>query len=540
MRAAFFVCLLVLVSVSAVQSQAVCPADVLLDFGRAASVCYRLEREVVCSGNGAVTATGFDGAALIAQPGDRASAAAAEMLTITSAPDELGVALLSLRASLPALSERSMTVVAFGDVTLMNRAAPLPQLTAVATGLASIRSRPQTNADIIGQAAVNNALILNGRTADGRWLRAQVRNADAYGWVAADVLNVQGSVQTLAVVAAQAVVQRAFEVMDVSISNTAFCEGALRGGLLFQTPGITEPVTFTLNGERLSLAGTAFVSGETALEVYVLQGFALAGDAERYTPAGAWTAPGLPAAPFDPAALAALPLHLLPVSVRLPAPITDADIVRMTADYEASQVVAETPAPLPTADPLICRRETRRATTLFAGPGRFYEAINEMRAGQRVEPVLQTTDPDGRVWWQLGSSNWILAVDVRQTGECADVPHAQVVPAPRENTLSLETCQTTNGPLRAGQRVTIQFTPPPWDNRGEARDAVIVDPGRISIGARTYRAQATEPIQIGTVGVDDRYLRRFYIVWTAEPGTHRIVGDRLSYEPICTLTVPVE
>jgi hypothetical protein len=105
--------------------------------------------------------------------------------------------------------------------------------------------------------------------------------------------------------------------------------------------------------------------------------------------------------------------------------------------------------------------------------------------------------------------------------------------------LSLETCETTNGPLRARQQVRIEFTPPAFDNRGEARDAPRIDPGRISIGARMYRAEVTDMVQLGTVGVDDRYLRTFYITWTAVPGTHRIVGDRLSYEPICTLVVPV-
>ena len=540
MRAALFVGFLLLAFVSLVSAQNVCPADVLLDFGRAASTCYGLESEAVCSGNGAVTGSGFDGAGLIAQPGDRAAASILQSLSVASASDELGIAFMSLRANLPTLSERSGTAVAFGDVVLTNQVMPLPQLTALATGLTNIRTRPQTDADIIGQAAVNDALFINGRTSDSRWLRAQVRNADVYGWVSIEVLNVQGNVQALDVVGAGAIVQRAFEVIDLSIGDTAFCEDALRSGVLFQTQSVTDPVTFTLNSTRLALAGTAFVSGQSALEVVVLQGFALVGEESEYVPAGASITVGNPVTPFDSSTLAALPLHLLPVSVRLPEPISDADIVRLAEAYEVAQVAAAaTPLPLPTVDPMLCRRVTRRETTLYAGPGDFYEAINDIGADQRVSPTLRTTDPDGRVWWQLRSSNWILAADVRETGDCEAVPFAQVIPSPHDNRLSLETCETTNGPLRAGQRVTIEFMPPPWNNRGEARDAVIVDPGRISIGPRVFRAQATDLIQIGTVGIDDRYLRRFYIVWTAEPGTFRIVGDRLSYEPICTLTVPV-
>lgn len=539
MRIVVITCLLPLLSVaiSYAQTVPVCPADVMLDLARAASTCYGLGREDVCGGNGSVTATSFGGGIVIDQPGDRVTAGEVRQLSVVSTPDELGIASLSLRGDLPSLTERSVSVLALGAVTLVNHIEPLPQLTAIATGLANIRSRPQTEAEIIGQAAVNNGLILNGRTADGRWLRAQVRNRDAYGWVSAEVLNVQGNVNALVAADEHALVQRPFQSFDLTIENTVFCDGALPGGVLMQAPGTDAPVTFVINASQLTLTGTAFVRAGGA--VYALQGYAILD--ELFVPAGAWALPGQGAEPFDPAELIALPLHLLPVSVRLPAAITEGDIARLESEYRAAQAAeAATPAPPPTADPTICRRTTRRAATLYAGPGDFYEAINELRAGQSVTPTLQTADPDGRTWWQLRSSNWILAADVREAGECQPVPRAQVVPAPHENRLSLETCETTNGPLRAGQRVTIEFTPPPWNNWGEAHDAVIVDPGHISIGARTFRTQATDPIQIGTVGVDDRYLRRFYITWAAELGTYRIVGDRLSYEPICTLTVPVE
>ena len=38
---------------------------------------------------------------------------------------------------------------------------------------------------------------------------------------------------------------------------------------------------------------------------------------------------------------------------------------------------------------------------------------------------------------------------------------------------------------------------------------------------------------------DERYLRIFRANWTAEPGTYRVRGERLSYIAICYLTVPV-
>jgi hypothetical protein len=76
--------------------------------------------------------------------------------------------------------------------------------------------------------------------------------------------------------------------------------------------------------------------------------------------------------------------------------------------------------------------------TLYAGPGDFYEAINTLLAGVAVDPVLATLDPDGRMWWQLLNSNWLLAYDVGEVCICPDVPVTQTITAPHRNTLSLE------------------------------------------------------------------------------------------------------
>lgn len=116
------------------------------------------------------------------------------------------------------------------------------------------------------------------------------------------------------------------------------------------------------------------------------------------------------------------------------------------------------------------------------------------------------------------------------------------VPPPPSNTYSLERCESLNGPVRSGQRVTFEFIPPAWDNYGAARDAVLTDPGRFIINSDGYRATASAPFPLGTNvdPLEDRYLRRFTLVWTAQPGTYRITGDWLTYEPSCNLTVPVE
>ena len=141
----------------------------------------------------------------------------------------MGIALLTVRGDLPTLAERSLSLLAFGDVALDNQITPLPQLTATATGAANIRSTPRSDADILDQVAVTNGLILNGRTDDSRWLRVQVRNTDDYGWVSADLLNIRGNVNNLSVVDEHAIVQRPFEVMTLTINDDEFLRWGVGG-----------------------------------------------------------------------------------------------------------------------------------------------------------------------------------------------------------------------------------------------------------------------------------------------------------------------
>jgi hypothetical protein len=182
---------------------------------------------------------------------------------------------------------------------------------------------------------------------------------------------------------------------------------------------------------------------------------------------------------------------------------------------------------------------TLGTSTLWAGPADFYEAINEIGAGQPVSPVLQITDADGAVWWQLGNSNWIRAGEVRQSGECAEIPVTDFVPRQEYNTISLERCETQNGPLRVGQLVTLEFTPPAFENYYDANLALRVDPGEITIDERYQYVRASDPISIGTAGTDqERYVRVFSTTWTATGGAHRIISERLSYILSCDITVP--
>ena len=87
-----------------------------------------------------------------------------------------------------------------------------------------------------------------------------------------------------------------------------------------------------------------------------------------------------------------------------------------------------------------------RDDSLYAGPGLSFEVINTIHQGARVRPILRVTDANGIEWWQLPNSNWVRAAAVEVQGICRDIPVTTYVRPPSYNTLSLETCETTNGP----------------------------------------------------------------------------------------------
>lgn len=180
-----------------------------------------------------------------------------------------------------------------------------------------------------------------------------------------------------------------------------------------------------------------------------------------------------------------------------------------------------------------------RSTSVRSGPGEFYATVYTLDANTPVEVVLSSLDPDGGIWWQLRESGWIDPASVTETGICVDPVYVESVPPPPTNTLIMETYQTQNGPLRAGQQVTIQFMPPAQDSYQAAVQATRTDRGSVRVNSIRYPASASAPIRLGTNDdpFEDRYVRLFSYVWVAEAGTFRIIGDWLHYEPLCTVSI---
>jgi hypothetical protein len=522
-------------------AQSVCPPSVLLALGRSASACYQLARGQACYGNG-------NAGAEYLIPTDQSFAQAADTIDlstianiITIPSDDISVVTLFVQANQPDTEETNTALILLGEASLQNLIPYTPFAVVKAIGNAKVRAVPQENSDILLEIAVNDTLIADGQSADGAWLRVKIPNTTNFGWVARDVITSPDDLTALNNRAETEDFQQPFANAFLNTGTTSACDGALPSGMLIQATA-QNPTRFTLNGYELIIEGTIFVMTQPQLQFFVLSGdLNIQNEAlQSFVPAGAegtLASDNFLVEPYTLAEVSALPLTILPYRTTLTNPITPEEIAQLTLENSI------TPTPVvvyiaPTLDPNICRYIVRRNTTLQQGPAEFYEANGDIRAGASVTPTLQAQDPNGNTWWLLDNSNWILAEDVSVNGLCAELAVATDIRPPRYNTYVLEKCESTNGPLREGQFVTIEFMPPAFDSYDAALAAPRIDPGRIILDTDRLGISASNPIVFGTA-TGNKYAVRFSASWVATVGSHRIEGDRLSYELTCQITVPV-
>lgn len=541
----FFICILVSLMATTSALAQDCPASIILALSRTVGLCLSTERDSACYGSGSMSVRPFPGyedqAANFIKPGDKLPTSMISRLT-SQPPTEAdwNAAVLKIRGNLPVTDQRSVTLFLLGGVNLENRVEPIPQINLTARANANLRALPEADAEISARVNVNSVLAANGVTREGDWFRVTVPNTDTSGWVSSEVIIPNGDVNTLAVVDASTPIHHPFDDFRVETSvDDAPCDGAPPSGLLMQTPNKEQTVTLTINEARLQFAGTLFLQTPDGLTVNVLDGFARLESAavERYIPAGAsvWVDPSGESAPAEPYTfedVSALPVMFLENRFSIPQPLTAADIERLTA--QANAPVIEATEEVMTGGR--CHRTVRLGEYLFDGPGEQYEQLDFLEPRQRVYPIGQTTDEDGVVWWQIRPDGyWIQAAGIDSEGDCPTVPEAAFVTLPGTNTLQLDTCTTTNGPILSGQEVTITFIPRVWGTFEEAELATARDRGRITVGSRRLRVVVDGPVRIG----EYRYIRAFSGVWIARPGTFRVSGTHLAYQIICNINVPV-
>ncbi len=531
--------ILLVLGVSVVAAQSSCPANILLAISRANTACLDLESEAVCWGNGAVESTFYD-ASTLEEIGMRGASPQVAHLQTHADTASYGIASLTFQANLARREPgRFVKALLFGDVELSNDIPPIPTIDLTAIGQVKLRVLPDATADIVETFPLRTTLTANGLWEEGGWYRVLVPNSDQLAWVSEDVIRVVGDVNTLHVVSVDDVPQRPYERITLHTArNDAACVGAPQSGLLLQTPNPEQnDVGLIINDVEISLRGAAFIQADDALTLYILDGQAWVnhGGVSKLIPAGTYTVvteSPTPAEAYTMETFVGLPINSLAYRFVIAPPRSPEEV----AAYIQQALLTPTPPPTrEEQEALFCRRTVTRPTTIWAGPGKDYEALGDLPADARVNPVLRVVFTSGETWWQLHTGGWIPASSTQSSEVCGEIPITETIPAPRYNTLILENCRFTNGPVRAGQRVYIEFTVGGWETYEEARDAPQVDHGRMIINSETFRTQVSDPFKVAP----ERWYLHFYHYWRAESGTYRIVGEHLTYSVSCDVTVPV-
>lgn len=318
-----------------------CPEVVTTVLETTETVCSSAGRNQACYVNSRseaiprpnVTDLAFDSAGDLA---DIASIARLELSALNVERGEWGVVLLRVQANLPdTLPGQYVTFLAFGEVSLEDRAEPVVQQVLTTRTGVNIRAQPTTTAGLLGSYGPGVSFIATGRHINSMgeaWVRVRYE-ADLVttGWVSG--VGVDSDFNTLPVVSAAAPV---YEPMQAFYLRTGIgqrrCMDVPQDGVLIQTPSGLGRLTFNVNGVEMQLGSTAFLQAqpEGMLDVYLLTGGAsltAAGVTQSLrpgtfmqvtldddgNPVGAPSAPK----PYDQAVI----VPLLPLLTLLPEPI---------------------------------------------------------------------------------------------------------------------------------------------------------------------------------------------------------------------------
>jgi hypothetical protein len=259
---------------------------------------------------------------------------------------EWGVALMKLQASLPdTLPGQNVTFVLFGNVEIENAVEPAPQpvlLDVTANGNANVRGEPSTNGAIVGSLSGGQVITGDGRNEAGDWLHIQLDGGT--GWVFADLVTVDGEVNSLLVVEGDEVAPSQKPMQSFYFRSgfgDAPCEQAPDSGILIQTPEGAGQVAFTVNGVDIQLGSTTYLQAQPneQLTVNLIEGSAQvsAQDTVKTVPAGTRVnvpmddnleASGPPSdpEPYDSASLGVLPITLLEREIEIAPALTQEEI----------------------------------------------------------------------------------------------------------------------------------------------------------------------------------------------------------------------
>jgi hypothetical protein len=347
-----------------------CPTIIKSALDATQQFCATIGRNQACYGNvnlNAVPQAGIDDDELIFEkPGDLVSVADVSSLTLSprdADENTWGISLMKLQANLPAtLPGQNVTFLLFGNVAIDNAVVSNTEGT-------SLVVTAQRDIGIYGAASADKAPVLMlaegdtataiGRTTDAAWL--QVRLVDGGGWLLADSVTAEGSFAALDVVDPDNSLTPALTPMQAFYFQTGIadapCAEAPDSGILVQTPGGSQKISFTADEVDITLGSTAYLqaqpSGDMTVSVVEGQAEVTAQGVTVTVPAGARVqipldanraASGPPGAvtPYTGRDVQGLPIGLLERAITVAAPFVEG----AEATAEAATNLTDTAPPI--------------------------------------------------------------------------------------------------------------------------------------------------------------------------------------------------
>lgn len=408
-------------------------------------VCGGLGSGQACYGSGSVTATGD--AVDFSENGDLIALEDIEGLkTVADADSEIwGVVVFQVAG---ANEDAPITFALFGDAEVQNAVTEVagPAVTLeVRNGAGynvNLREGPSTDYAVAGTFSWNATGIVDGRSADGEWLRLQQDSGSA--WVFKNLVVVTGDPNTLPIVSSPYTQPMQALTLSTAVDESTCGIGSV--GLLVQYEGETA-AQIGINGADLTLATTTLLvqaEANNALTIHVLAGSVIA-KAEGKTAEGKDGARiVVPLGGDDGLTVAGEPT----VDGVYPFALTEGIPLGLVTDTELACIVA------PSEDTLAALRL----------PDANAGVVTELNTqGHYLVLGWATSSDDDSKWWQIqtgNSTSWVPQDAVQTAGTCGliDEVTLSTVAAPSNNVSPVG--GTGSGLVPAGQTIWMASTGP--------------------------------------------------------------------------------
>jgi hypothetical protein len=240
-----------------------CEVDIPSIMDEVDQYCTGIGRDQVCYGNVEVNAIprqqqidlNFE------NPGDSADVSLIRSLYLSAldvANGSWGIAQMRLLANLTQQRPEEVTLLLFGDVSVEDTTEPRVEIeiTVNQDFAARIRNVPSINSLVIDVAEPEETVTAVGRLEDNSWIRVKEADMGRVGWVAAELLQLDGiDVESLTVDEADTPYFGAMQAFLFESGTSDACGSTISDGLLIQTPEGVARLTLLINEVSIELLG---------------------------------------------------------------------------------------------------------------------------------------------------------------------------------------------------------------------------------------------------------------------------------------------